>query len=327
MSLSPDGPVLLAEGLGKDFREGFLMKKTSALAEVSFSLEPGVIHGFLGPNGAGKTTTLHLAMGFIKPSRGRITLFGRSPDDRESRRRIGFLPEAFSFDAFTTGRRLLQRFDVLAGNPVQGRQARVDRVLHAVNLADAASRRIRTFSKGMTQRIGLAQALIGDPDLLILDEPMSGMDPATRYSVRQLLADRRDRGKTTLFSSHILSDLEALVDRVVVLDRGRTVADGAPETFRRTHEGAVIVFRHDTPHRFDALFRDRGLTCESTDTPGDLEVEAEDDVTKHAVLRELVSQTANIISVTPRRSSLEDLFLDLASDDDPNDTGSAEEGL
>jgi ABC-2 type transport system ATP-binding protein len=314
MSGTGADPVVVAEGLGKDYREGFRMRPVAALGEVSFSLAPGMIHGLLGPNGAGKSTTLHLLLGFIRPTRGRATLFGRSPSDTDSRRGLGFLPEIFAFDGFATGRRLLRRFDVLAGHPSDGREARVEAALDAVNLREAASRAPRTYSKGMMQRIGLAQAILGDPDLMILDEPMSGMDPATRYSVRELLRERRTRGKTTVLSSHILSDVEALADRVLILDRGRVVADGRLESLGPSRHGCTVVFRDDRPERFDEFLGGQGLS-RSPDEPGsDQRVEINDGGLKQRVLAHLIAGNAEIVSVTPRETGLESLFLDLTRD-------------
>jgi ABC-2 type transport system ATP-binding protein len=291
------------------------MRAVSALDEVSFCLGPGLIHGLLGPNGAGKSTTLHLLLGFIRPTRGRAALFGRPPSDKDSRRRLGFLPEVFAFDGFTTGRRLLRRFDVLAAHPVEGREARVEVALEAVSLLDAAPRAIKTYSKGMMQRVGLAQALLGDPDLVILDEPMSGMDPATRYSVRELLKARRDRGKTTVLSSHILSDVEALADRVLILDRGRVVADGSPDSLAPSRRGCSIVFRDDRPERFDALLAENGLSHHPAGPdPRDRRIEIVNDAVKQRVLARLTAEGAEIVSVTSSEPSLESLFLELTRD-------------
>jgi len=309
------GPVVVAEGLGKDYREGFLMRTVSALGEVSFSLAPGMIHGLLGPNGAGKSTTLHLLLGFIRPTRGTATLFGRPPSDSGSRRRLGVLPEVFAFDGYTTGRRLLRRFDVLAEHPVEGREARVEAAIEAVNLADAAPRAIKTYSKGMMQRIGLAQALLGDPDLVILDEPMSGMDPATRYSVREILKARKDRGKTTVLSSHILSDVEALADRVLILDRGRVVADGSPDSLAPSRQGCSIVFRDKHPERFDAFLAEHDLSRGPAGRDSDDQrLDNVSDAVKQQVLAHLTAERADIVSVTPREPGLESLFLELTRD-------------
>jgi ABC-2 type transport system ATP-binding protein len=320
-------PVVVAEGLGKDYREGFRMKSVTAVREVSFALAPGMIHGLLGPNGAGKSTTLHLLLGFIRPTRGRATVLGHPPSDKESRRRLGFLPEISTFDGFVTGRRLLRRFDVLAGHPADGRGDRVQAALETVNLRAAASRALKTYSRGMMQRIGLAQAILGDPDLVILDEPMSGMDPATRYSVRELLNERRTRGKTTVLSSHILSDVEALADRVLILDRGRVVADGPPESLTPSRHGATVVFRDERPERHDPFLSGEGLSRFPSGSGSDQRLEIGDDGLKQRVLAHLIAVNAEIVSVTPRQGGLESLFLELTRDraeEDPPAAGEPE---
>jgi ABC-2 type transport system ATP-binding protein len=266
-------------------------------------------------------------MGFISPSRGQVELFGLSPRNPESRRRVGFLPESFAYDRYTTGRKLLRRFDALSGQRAAGREKRVEEALGVLDMLAAADRRVSTYSKGMTQRIGMAQALLGDPELLILDEPMSGMDPATRYSVRELLGARRDREKATLFSTHILSDVEALADRVIILDRGRMVAEGTLEELRAAGRGTVIAFRDDRPERFDGMLGELGLTREGVAQNGRLQrVTARDEGAKNAALARLAGKGADIVSVVPVETSLETLFLDLTGTRDRDrDSGNSVE--
>lgn len=304
--------VLAAEGLGKDFREGFLMRRKTALEEVSFALEPGKIHGFLGPNGAGKSTTIHLLLGFLHPTRGRALLAGGPPFLPESRSDVGFLPEVFAFDKFSTGRNLLLRFDALAGRGLEGRDARVNAALAAVAMLDAAGKRIGAYSKGMTQRIGLAQALLGDPGILILDEPMSGMDPSTRHAVREVLRARRDRGKTTLLSTHILADVEAIADRVLILDRGRVVAERGLEELRSGGAGSVVVFSDANASRFDVVFAELGVSPEAlTGQAGVFRVLVPESDLQDRLLARLAGDGAHIVSVTPEHASLESIFLKL----------------
>jgi len=310
--MSATAPVI-ADQLGKDFREGFLMRKKSALESVSFTIQEGEIFGFLGPNGAGKSTTLHVLVGFLRPSRGRALVAGRSPQEPEARRFLGFLPEVFAFDRFATGRGLLRRFDALSDRPVEGRDERVRDALEAVGMEEAASRRIGTYSKGMMQRIGLAQALLGDPDLLILDEPMSGMDPATRHSTRMVLCARRERGKTTLLSSHILADVEEVADRVLILDRGRKVAEGPIAELGEARAGAVVFRDHD-PARFDPDLAPLGLSREAVPGEPDLGIlRTADASAKNAALALLAAGGADIVSVTPQRAGLEEIFLELTA--------------
>jgi ABC-2 type transport system ATP-binding protein len=305
---------LVAEDLGKDFRDGFLMRKKTALDSVSFALPPGEIHGFLGPNGAGKSTTVHILLGFLFPSRGRALLAGRSPMAPEARESVGFLPEVFAFDRFSTGRALLRRFDALSGRGIEGREQRVDAALKDVDLTSAAGKRVGAYSKGMTQRIGLAQALLGDPEILILDEPMSGMDPSTRLAVRDLLRGRRDRGKTTLFSTHILSDVEAVADRVLILTRGRVVADAPLASFGTGAEGSTVIFHDEHGERFDPFLGELGVAREPQ--PGSAAVHrlaVADPRVQDRILERLAGNGAHIVSVTPERPSLEAAFLRLTS--------------
>ncbi len=309
------GPIVVAEGLGKDYREGFWMRRKPALLSVGFSLDAGLIYGLLGPNGAGKSTLIHLLMGFLRPTRGQVTLFGRRPRDPESRRRVGFLPEVFAFDRFPTGRKLMLRFDALTGAGATGRESRVRDAIEAMGLSDTVFRRVGAFSKGMTQRIGLAQAILGDPELLVLDEPMSGMDPAMRHATREMLSTRRRRGKTTLLSSHILADVEALADRVLILDRGRAVGEGPLSSFGPGASVTTIAFRDERPDRFDPFLAELGL--ERSLLPGSPDVYRvtvpSTDV-KNLVVARLAAERADIVSVSTRTADLERIFLDLTGD-------------
>ncbi len=202
-------------------------RKIRALDGFSLSVEEGSVYGFLGPNGAGKTTTLHVLLGFLPPTSGGAEIFGCDVCRSIARRRIGYLPEHAESYRFLSGREQLMLVGRLFG--LRGRQlrARVDEMLETVALQDAAERRIAAYSRGMLQRIGLAQALIHDPDLVILDEPTSGFDPVGRLTVRRIISDLRNRGKTVFFSSHELSEVELVCDHIGILVRGRMAVDGA----------------------------------------------------------------------------------------------------
>lgn len=303
---------IVAEGLGKDFLEGFFPRKKTALDDLTFSVRPGTIFGFLGPNGAGKSTTLHLLVGFLRPSRGKAFLNGLPASNPDSRRGLGFLPEVFSFDRFSTARTLLHRFDALAGNPETGREGRINSALATVDLTEAAGRRIGTYSKGMTQRVGLAQALLGDPELLILDEPMSGMDPAGRAAFQRLLEERRDRGRTTLFSSHILGDVEQLADEVLILDEGRKIAQGTLADLECGDGTTAVIFSDPSPERFDPWLNAQNLSRKSeAEIPDAWLVEVGQPALRNAVLAHLAGNGADILSVAAVRTSLEDIFLRL----------------
>src|SRR5580698_10714828 len=220
-------PALATRDLTKDYAVGFWRKRPyRALDRLTLEVEPGEVFGFLGPNGAGKTTTLKLLMQLVFPSSGHAEILGRPLGDLSMKRRIGYLPENPYFYDHLTAEELLVYFAALFGYRGTGRRARVSRLLDEVGLGAERRLQLRKFSKGMLQRVGIAQALINDPDLVIFDEPMSGLDPLGRRDVRSLILRLRDRGCTVFFSSHVLSDAEALCSRVAILAKGRLVATG-----------------------------------------------------------------------------------------------------
>ena len=197
-----------------------------ALRGVTLGVEQGTVVGFLGPNGAGKTTAMHVLLGFVEPTSGAARVFGEDVRRSLARRRIGYLPEQPQLYPFLTGRELLRMAGRLFGLGGAALASRIAELLDAVELAGAADRRIATYSRGMMQRIGLAQALVNDPDLVILDEPMSGLDPIARLAMRRRIALLRDQSKTVFFSSHELSEAELVCDRLAILANGRLVAEG-----------------------------------------------------------------------------------------------------
>src|SRR6476659_793273 len=213
--------------LTKDYAVGFWRKRPyRALDRLTLSVEPGEVFGFLGPNGAGKTTTLKLLMQLVFPTGGRAEILGRPLGDLDVKRRIGYLPEHPYFYDYLTAEELLVYFAGLFGYTAADRRARASQLLDDVGIGAERRMQLRKFSKGMLQRVGIAQALINEPELVILDEPMSGLDPLGRRDVRNLILRLRDRGCTVFFSSHVLSDAEALCNRVAILARGRLVTSG-----------------------------------------------------------------------------------------------------
>ncbi|MCX6339905.1 MAG: ABC transporter ATP-binding protein [Candidatus Aureabacteria bacterium] len=198
-----------------------------ALRGISMSVNEGEVFGFLGPNGSGKTTTMLVLLGFIEPGSGHALIFGEDVRKRIARERIGYLPEKAETYSFLTGRELLVMAGRLFGMRWSPLEKRIEEILDQVRLMNAADRRIATYSRGMLQRIGLAQALINDPDLLILDEPTGGMDPLGRMEIRKIIAGLRDRGKTVFFSSHELSEVELVCDHIAIIADGRIVVRGA----------------------------------------------------------------------------------------------------
>ncbi len=201
-----------------------------ALDGIDFCIPRGQVVGFLGPNGAGKTTTMRVLLGFIRPSSGRAFLFGQNVQNAIARERIGFLSDITETHLFLTGRESLAFTGRLFGLRGPRLRERIDTVLARVELGQAVDRRVGGYSRGMLQRLGLAQALINDPDLLILDEPTGGLDPLGRMQIRQLIMDLRAAGKTVFFSSHELSEVERVCDRLIILSRGQVVAEGPQES-------------------------------------------------------------------------------------------------
>jgi ABC-2 type transport system ATP-binding protein len=281
--------VVVADRLEKTFRLGFFRKRIAAVRGVSFEVRRNEIFGFLGPNGAGKTTTLKMMMGLIFPTAGSATILGRPASDREAKRRLGFLPENPYFYDYLSGEELLLLMGHLFGLPRRERKRRAGTLLERVGLGKAATLQLRKYSKGMLQRLGIAQAMINDPELVVLDEPMSGLDPIGRKEIRDLIADLKTEGKTVLFSTHILSDVELLCDRVGIVVGGRLRDAGA----------------------LDQLLSPRllhtELVLEKADEKASRRLGPEVDV--DAELRAALAAGWHVVSVAPRRESLEDLFV------------------
>src|SRR6476659_5196028 len=220
-------PALATYDLSKDYAVGFWRPRPyRALDHLTLEVEPGEVFGVLGPNGAGKTTTLKLLMQLVYPTWGRAELLGKPVGDPSAKRRIGYLPENPYFYDHLTAEELLRYFAGLFGYSGAERRARASRLLDEVGIGAERKLQLRKFSKGMLQRVGIAQALINDPELVIFDEPMSGLDPIGRRDVRDLILQLRDEGRTILFSSHILSDAEVLCSRIGILAKGKLVASG-----------------------------------------------------------------------------------------------------
>jgi ABC-2 type transport system ATP-binding protein len=301
--------ALATEELTKDFTIGFWRNRTyRALDRLTLAVERGEVFGFLGPNGAGKTTTLKLLMQLVFPTAGRAELLGRPLGDLAVKRRLGYLPENPYFYDYLTAEELLAYFAALFGYPRAECRARAARLLDEVGIAGERKLQLRKFSKGMLQRIGIAQALINDPDLVIFDEPMSGLDPLGRRDVRSLILRLRDRGCTVFFSSHVLSDAEALCDRVAILAKGRLVATGRladMQAFRASGwelvvaglgDGAVAAFGPRL-RRSVRIGEDRYLLDLPLDPPPD------------RLLGELTASGARLVSLNPIRQTLEDFFV------------------
>ncbi|GAB4199618.1 MAG: ABC transporter ATP-binding protein [Sandaracinaceae bacterium] len=305
-------PILRVQDLEKTFRIGFLRKRVEAVRGVSFEVRPGEIFGVLGPNGAGKTTTIKMLLGLIFPTKGSLSIFGQPRPGPEIMKRLGYLPENPYVYQYLKPHEFLDLCGRLCGIPASARRQRSEAILERVGLAHAVDRPIGRFSKGMTQRIGLAQALLHDPEVLVLDEPMSGLDPIGRKQVRDLIVEERKRGKTILFTSHILSDVELLCDRVAIFHRGKVTAYGAladllTSEIRRT----VVELEGATEAALDAL-RALGATVtveEGRRSAALARVVMPGEEGARRVLEVALRHDARVIDVHEQRETLEDLFL------------------
>jgi ABC-2 type transport system ATP-binding protein len=303
-------PALLTVDLTKDYAVGFWRKRPyRALDRLSLEVAPGEVFGFLGPNGAGKTTTLKLLMQLVYPTSGRAELLGRPLGDLSVKRRIGYLPENPYFYDHLTAEELLVYFATLFGYSRADARARADRLLDDVGIGAERRLQLRKFSKGMLQRVGIAQALVNDPELVILDEPMSGLDPLGRRQVRSLILRLRDRGTTVFFSSHVLSDAEALCSRVAILARGRLVSQGRLAdmlAFRARGWELVVASlpEHAVPPE-GPLVRSVVRIGE-----GRYQLELPLEPSPARLLGELTAAGAALVSLNPIRDTLEDYFVE-----------------
>jgi len=286
--------------------------KVRALDGISFSVQQGEIFGFLGPNGAGKTTTIHNLMNFIHPSDGEAKIFGLPVTNPECRRQVGFLPELFSFDKFLKGKKLLNYLGQLAGVSKAEVEKRGPELLRFFDMEEALNRKVKTYSKGMTQKIGLAQALISDPDLLILDEPTSGMDPIAKNKVKKKFMELKERGKTVFLSTHILSDVQQIADRVAIINHGKLIKIDTVDNLLKKSDDTEIVFSLDKA-KAESLQVEWSLVHngESRYTST-----VEDKQKKMVLISKLSELGADIISVTPPRSDLEEIFMQLVENGD-----------
>jgi ABC-2 type transport system ATP-binding protein len=275
-----------------------------ALRPLRLSIEEGEVFGFLGPNGAGKTTTLKLLMGLVFPTAGTARILGRQMDDPEVKSQIGFLPEQPYFYDHLTARELLNYYGQLSGIPAKGRSARVEEMLERVGLSDSAGVQLRKFSKGMLQRVGLAQAVLHDPKLVFLDEPMSGLDPMGRREVREMIQQLKHEGKTVFFSTHILSDAEALCDRVGVIHQGELRGVGAVANLTSQAQGRVeiIFLAKKVPSALTQLGAEARVS-------GDMVNAVLPEKHQDEALEVLRRERLKLISLAPVRRSLEEYYI------------------
>jgi ABC-2 type transport system ATP-binding protein len=307
----PHSPAIYTADLRKQYGA------ITALAGLSMTVPRGEIFGFLGPNGAGKTTSVKLLLGLTAPTGGEAWVLGEPVGDRLTRRRIGYLPELFRYQEWMTAREVLSLHCDLAALPRGERRGDIARVLDTVGLTERADTRVGTFSKGMQQRLGLAVALLGHPDLVFLDEPTTALDPVGRHHVREIIRDLKGHGTTVFLNSHLLNEVEQVCDRVAVIDRGRVIAIGTLDELRAGEQAVSLRAGGMTE---DALRVARRFG--TLDADGDrytIRGMSADDVP--ALVEDLVRLKVRIYAVEPATSTLEDRFLQLLGDthDDHSD--------
>jgi ABC-2 type transport system ATP-binding protein len=305
--MSDSSPALRVDHLAKTYAIGFFRKKVQAITDVTLHVDRGEIFGLLGPNGAGKTTTLKVLMGLIRPTAGTAELLGRPVGDIGAKRLLGYLPENPYFYDYLSGRELLVFMGKLFGLPRREARARAEVLLEQVGLTRAADLALRRYSKGMLQRVGLAQALINDPQLVILDEPLTGLDPLGRKDVRELIARLRDEHKTVVFSSHILPDVELLADRVAIIVRGRTVSVGPLHELVDARTISTEVVFGQPSDELAAELKTAGHELARIGETAQVVVEG--DVGVGPLIDLIRKHGAPVLMVTPRKESLEDVVV------------------
>ena len=297
------------EQLGKIYRKGLRQQKVVAVQNLNLSVAEGEIFGFIGPNGAGKSTTIKILCDLIRPTMGKAAIMGIEVQEPEARRQIGYLPENPNYYGYLSGWELLRFYGAIHGINDEVLSERGDKLLEMLDLADAAHRPLRTYSKGMVQRTGIAAALIHDPKVLIFDEPMSGLDPIGRKLVGDLMVRLRQQGKTIFFSTHILADVETICDRIGVIVEGHLVYEGSMEAVRSSAISQYdLVFSADASKVEDISWPNQAMPTRQADLFV-LQVEP-DHFT--AALRLILDHGFEVARIEPRRQRLEELFVDLA---------------
>ncbi|HKF05987.1 MAG TPA: ABC transporter ATP-binding protein [Candidatus Sulfotelmatobacter sp.] len=293
-------------GLEKTYMVGFWHKRPKrALEPLSLTVEEGEIFGFLGPNGAGKTTTLKMLMGLVFPTSGTARILGKEWTDPAVKAQIGFLPEQPYFYDYLTAQELLHYYGQLSGVTAADRTSRIPEVLSLVGLNDVKGMQLRKFSKGMLQRVGIAQAILHNPKIVFFDEPMSGLDPLGRREVRDLMSQLKQKGKTVFFSTHILSDAETLCDRVAIIHKGQLRGIGEVEDLTSSVQGQIEVLWHGP--QVPAAIKAIATECHvSGDRVRAIINENQQDAAIDALRRERI----RLISITPLRTSLEAYFVE-----------------
>ena len=303
--------VIEVEHLHKAYRTGFRMRRFQAVKDLSLSVREGEIYGFIGPNGAGKTTTIKILMSLAYPTSGEIRIFGHPIQENRHQKDVGFLPERPYFYEYLTAAEFLDFYGRLFEMPSALRRERIDALLEQVSLTPHRNTQLRRFSKGMLQRVGVAQALINDPKLVVLDEPMSGLDPLGRMLIRDIIVDLKARGKTVFFSTHILSDVELICDRVGIIIGGVSKDEGTlDELMRHKTRRIELVIRPREGDREGMIEVLEPMVSTLRTQGGQIIVEVADASARRRVVELVVERKGDIESIVSRRDSLEELFID-----------------
>jgi ABC-2 type transport system ATP-binding protein len=298
--------VIEAENLSKTYGTLFWKQKKPALNNLNLQIPAGIIYGFLGPNGAGKTTTIKLIMDLIRPTTGKVLLFGKPPDDIEIKQMMGFLPDYPAFSSYLTAYEFLTICSKLLKIPPLERRDRIDEVMQTVNMTKHTNSKLGGFSRGMTQRIGIAQAILNKPKLLILDEPLTGLDPHGRQELMEIIAGQKKKGTNVFFSSHILYDVEKICDYVGILNEGELLCSGPIETLL-SETGARVHVKHGEHEVAKMLMEDATGSIKLSDGSWDFVFPAKNDL--KTKLEDISKKHPNSLTLTPAREKLEDFFF------------------
>jgi ABC-2 type transport system ATP-binding protein len=297
--------IVETEGLTKVFRRGFNREETRAVENLTLTIHRGEIFGLLGPNGAGKTTTINLILGLLYPTSGRGMIMGHPLGTPIPSPGIGFLPEVPRFYEYLNGEELLDFYCEICGQTADSRQETVAELLKTMGLEDAGKKRVKKYSKGMRQRMGIAQALIADPEFLILDEPAEGLDPLGRKEVRKLLFNLKEKGKTILICSHILSEIEQVCDRVGIMNKGKMVESGRLEDLLVPSDQIEIVVQGLNQKTMEEIHE---ILSSRVETDKVIIIVSEEK--KMDVINLISQKGGEILSVNPKKSSLEEIFVE-----------------
>ncbi len=302
-------------GLRKDYRSGLGGREVNALSGIDLAVQPGELFGLLGPNGAGKTTAVKILLGLTHATAGSASLLGKPVADPESRRRVGYLPEGHRFPGYLSARQTLSIFGRMSGVKPRDLAPRIEDLLSRLKLSDWIDVKVKKFSKGMTQRLGLAAALVHEPEVLLLDEPTDGVDPVGRREIRDLLKAEASKGRAILLNSHLLSEIELTCDRVAVLRNGKVAAMGTIEELTKRGEGTgdsskgYRLVASPLSEELLSDFFERGAGPERVN--GHVRVLARDAQHLNSLIDAARARGALLTELTPEKSSLEDVFVDL----------------